>query len=294
MTEENQGQEQPRASIADQIAQQQTALLEKGQKLGKFDRVRQREFWSTYLFAPGKGQVVQPQRVKLFVSTTGQPGQGYQNNLTERETNWAQSGKLPDQQNLIMQSLHCSIQRAPVDRNILTAAQNALVPQTYDPTIPIHPTDMESIAKGTVVEIEYLTEKIPMGLVADFPSVGGVWGFREASRQWPAAAQPPPPIVETVGLSYTPRTSAGIEFPNSAYLPTTKNQVAAAFERRFRVPNLLQHGEQFSVNLVIPVGWQMVGVSPLETAGMIEGRDGTGLFEIRVGFWATESFVEQS
>lgn len=281
-------------SIAQQIQTQQQKLLELGEKLGNFDRVREREFYSTYLFTPGKAAVVQPQRVKLFVATAGQTGQGYANMLTERETNWAQSQKLSDQQNLVVKALHVSIQRAPVDPQILTSAQFAQVPQVYDPTIPLHPTDVESIAKGTVLEVEYLTEKIPMGLIADFPEVGGIWSFREAARQWPAPAQAPAPIVQTVGLSETLETPAGDEFPAWGYLPISRQNVAVAFERRFRVPLMLQHGEQFNINLNIPVGWQMAGASPLETAGFEEGRDATGMFEIRVGMWCTESFVEQS
>ena len=288
-----------RETIGESILRQQQQLLETGKKLGQFDRIRQREFYSTYLFTPGKGLLQPSGRFLLFNTLKGGTGQGYNTSLTVRETNWPQSGKLSDQQNLVAHALHVSIQRPPADPQVFpNQLGNPVNLSSIDPTIPLHPSDVETIARNCVLEIQYITEKVPMGHLADFPEAGGVWGFRENARQAPAQGQVGP-APYPVGYDATPINAPPFSpiqaIPPWAALPISRNAVAAAFERRFRVPLLIQHGEQFQASINIPKPFSTVGPSPAQLAtGQAEYRDAGGCFEIRVGLWCTESFVELS
>lgn len=280
------------SEIERSIREQEQKLLTEGMKLGRFRRIRQREFYSRYLFLPGKGAIFRAGEFQLFTTIEGGTGQGYNQPLTERETNWPQTGKLSSQQNLVVKALHVRICRCPTDSTLYPAP-----PNNFNPDLPYSAADIYNIAYNFTVNVKYITEKIPYGLIADFPAVGGAWGFNQASRQQPIAGQPAPPIVQNVGLSQTLDLQAAPllqSVQGTGNYPILNSNVVAAFERRFKVPLLIQNSEQFTVSLETSNEWQMdtdVANAPPNN-GIL--RNGTGAFEIEVGLWATESFVEQS
>jgi hypothetical protein len=64
---------------------------------------------------------------------------------------------------------------------------------------------------------------------------------------------------------------------------------APALRRRFKVPILLQHGETFKFTYIVPPGRGpfVARVDPQDAAT-------TPNIDVRLDFWATESFVEKS
>lgn len=277
--------------IKQQIAQQTDRLLRQGEYLGNFNQVRQRWLWSSYLFAPGLGQQIQAGKYELFVTLKGQIGQGYSGPLTDRETNWVAARRVPDQQNLLVESYAVEIRRPPTDYSpaglalypaaTLSGGALANPPASgrVDPRVPLHPADLVNVAQGMILAYTYLTNTVPIGKLADFPSPGGASGFVEASRQFPSNV--------TAGLSSTPQGA-----DNRAFLPLARNACMPRFERRLQVPQLLQKSETFSMTLIVPNNITLLGVPPsLGPTG--EQNDATGAVEIVVGLYCTESFVEK-
>lgn len=284
-------QELPK-DIKSQIAAQSTALLEKGQKLGRFDKIRERWLYSSQLFAPGLGGTISAGKYEIFTAIKGDIGQGYQGPITDRETNWVAKRRVPDQQNLLVHGYAVEIRRPPTDYtatglnlyppSTLTAGALANPPAAgkVDPRVPLHPTDLAQVAHGMLLAYTYLTNTVPLGKLADFPSPGGAVGFNEASRQFPSNA--------TAGLSSTPQGA-----DNRAYLPLARNSCMPRFERTLMVPQLLQHGETFAMVLIVPNPITLLSVPPsLGPTG--EQNDATGAVEIVVGLYCTESYVERS
>lgn len=259
-------------NIQQSLANQERDLLTKGQRLGRFDRIRQREFYSSYLFAPGFGNTIPAGRYEIFKVLRGEIGQGWPVALTERETNWTGKGRVPDNINLVLKSFHASIIRPPS-----TPIYDDM--QEVDISVPVHSADVTVMAYGCLLAVQYLTNTIPIGYLADFPGIGGGFGWNGASRQAPDAALP--------GVSVS-LNAAGAK----SNLPLTSSKTCPAFERRQRIGVLLQHGEQFSMVLIVPRSIRLLArTSWGETA---YGNDATGMIEVRVGFWGTESFVERS
>lgn len=264
--------------IASQIKQQERALVLEGARLGRFDKIRQREFYSRVLFAPGLGGTIQPGTYPVFNSIVGDTGQGYAQPLTLRETNWPSKGRISNNQNLVIKAFHCDVTRQPGD--------SGLYPQgvTVDLDIPPHPTDVANVLKTCVLGIQFLTNVVPIGKLIDFPAVGGAYGWNQSGRQQPGTTPGadssldlvPPEAVEAYGN-----------------LPTSGPRTQAAFERRARVPTLLQHGEQFSMVVIVPEAITLLGQN-VNLQGDPRVRDATGCIEVEVSFWATESFVEKS
>ncbi len=281
--------------IRGQLQKQERELLIRGQKLGRFDRIRQREFYSCFLFSPGLGGTIPAGKYELFVTLAGGIGQGYGSpGLTLRETNWQAVRRVADNHNLLIKSFHCAIRRPPsTDQtaqqltiyppSVLTGGLVANPPATgkVDLNAPLHPDDVYNIAHGMQLGITYLTNLVPLGMVADFPAPGGAHGFVESSRQFPSNA--------TAGLSST-ATGAG----NRAQLPLVRNTCPPVWERRADVPTLLQHSETFSMTLIVANQIQLQDVNSAALGANGENNDATGAVELRVSFWATESFVERA
>lgn len=264
-------------NIAQSLKQQERELLEAGARLGRFDKIRQREFYSSYLFAPGQGGDVTANTYELFNAVEGDLAQGYNNALTKLETNWPSKGRISNNQNLVIKSLHVDIRRAPTDPRVFASTGG------IDFNVPIHPTDVETIMRSMVLGIKYLTNNVPQGLISEFPSVGGVHGFMQSGRQSPALV---------AGVDQSPDLAAqGVQAYGN--LAISRNATQAAFERRAKVPTLLQHGEQFTMTLDVPKAFTLLGANTA-AQGDARVRDTTGCFVIRVSFWATESFVEKS
>lgn len=256
-------------SLKKMVAKQVTDVLRRGQRMERFDQIRQRHFWSTYLFAYGAGNAIQAGPYELFKVISSQTGQGYPAGvtLTERETNWKGNGRVPDNQNFVISEVGVSIMRPPAVNvlDVPTIPLNGIyanlpvgVQALIDPTAPINAADAQSILYGTVLEMGFLTNNVPLGLCADFSQSSGVYSQRQSAD----------PTIE--GDLRMGDPCNGIP--------------AAAFRRKLEVPILLQHGEAMGMRLNI--------LRNLPTTTLVSG--GAGWAEVRVDWWATESFVELS
>lgn len=265
-------------SIQAMVDRQIGRVLEKGSRFTRFDQIRQRHFWSTYLFAPGGGGVIPAGPYEIFVSATGMPGQGYPTNvpLKLRETNWRNARRVPDNQNFVITEIGVECKRptpcdmsgaygapahAPIDG--IFANLPPAVQANVAAGMPTHPIDAAAMLYGGVLEMSYLTNNIPLGWLADFSQPGGVHAFD----------------TQTLNPS-------GLDFGTNNNRPgdPVNGVPAAAFRRKLEIPILLQHGEQASMTIRLP--------RPITLLTVAEG--GTGWLEVKVDWWATESFVEKS
>lgn len=257
-------------SLKQMVQKQVAQVITRGQRLERFDQLRSRHFWSTYLFAPGGGNVVPQGTYDVFKAIPSQTGQGYPTNvpLSLRETNFLNAGRIPDNQNFVIQELGVSIIRPPAVDDTGTAGVPANAPTNgiwanLAPGVQAliahnrqqHADDVANLLYGTVLEMQFLTNNVPLGLCSDFSQSSGGYQFEnDGQAAGPQGGDP------TTGIP------------------------AAAFRRKLEVPILLQHGEtmgmRFNVHRDIP------------TLTIAEG--GTGWFELRVDWWAHESFVEKS
>jgi hypothetical protein len=268
-------------SLEQMVSKQIDKVLTRGQRFERFDQLRQRHFWSSYLFAPGAGNIIQAGPYDIFRVIPSMSGQGYPAgiSLTERETNWRGAGRVPDNQNFVIQEIGVSIVRPPpVDGdgaagvpanppsngiwNALSPAIQALVAQSRTTS----PLDAEALLYGATLEMGFLTNNVPLGLLSDFSQSGGIY----------AQVQP---------VSLTPVGAAGIDSDNDNDYGDPSNGVpAAAFRRKLEVPILLQHGEAMGMRINLH--------RPITLATLSNG--GAGWVEVRVDWWASESFVEYS
>lgn len=262
-------------SLKAMVQNQIRRVLERGSRLERFDQLRSRHFWSTYLFAYGAGNQIGTGTYDVFKAIPAQTGQGYPTNvpLTLRETNWLNSGRVPDNQNFVITEMGVSVIRPPALDEAggggapanaptngiwanLTPAIQALIAQNRQ----IHPRDAANFLYGIVLEMQFLTNAVPLGLCADFSQSSGLREFQtiEAGTELAAAI-----------------TAGG---------DPTNGVPAAAFRRKLEVPILLQHGETMGMRLNVH--------RPIDTLTLAEG--GAGWAEIRVDWWAHESFAEKS
>lgn len=269
----------PRTNLQEMVQKQVQKVLVRGQRYERFDQIRQRHFYSTHLFTPGAGNIIPAGRYDIFITTASGLGQGYPIPLTERETNWKGTGRVPDNQNFVIQELGVTVQRPPaVDTNTAKTGQPQDAPlngiyANLPPAIqaliagnrPISSQDAKSILLGGTLEMGFLTNFVPLGFLSDFSQSSGCY-----SQMQPGSA--------------TPYAPAALQTEDNFYGDPVNGVPAAAFRRKLEVPILLQHGEQTSMRINFP---RDIRVEPL-----IDG--GTGWLEIRVDWWATESFVEYS
>lgn len=268
------------AMVQSQVAR----VLRRGSRDERFDQLRNRHFWSSYLFVPDVSTVAVPfipaGQYDIFKTTPAQTGQGYPTNvpLTLRETNWLNSGRVPDNQNFVIAEVGVTIKRIPASDNAggggsdpnepafapsngiyanLPAAVKALLVDGAQ-LREIHPADSMAIAYGMVLEMQFLTNSVPLGLVADFSQSSGNY-------------------VTGVG-------AAGVTDTTSLIGDATNGVPAAAFRRKLEIPIMLQHGESMGMRLNVPRNIQL------------QASDGDGciVHEVRVDWWAYESFAEKS
>lgn len=268
-------------SLKGMVERQVTRVLERGQRFGRFDQIRQRHFWSTYLFAGFAGSSIPSGTYDIFKSIPGSIGQGYTIPLTNRETNWLGAGRVPDNQNFAITELGVTVTRPPANpqgsphvpgaaftnapSNGIAASMTAGQVAAINGLAPVLPMDAQSILYGTILEFSFLTNNVPLGLCADFSQSGGAYGFATSGY---------------IGLSAA-RTGTDESLPPG---DPTNGIPAAAFRRKLEVPILLQHGENMGMRLNIP--------RAIPCQSLANG--GSGWFEIRVDWWASESFVENS
>jgi hypothetical protein len=269
------------------VNKQVMKVLERGSRFESFDQVRQRHFWSTYMFNYGAGNTINPGQYEIFKITSSMSGQGYPPGitLTERETNWKGNGRIPDNQNFVVSEMGVSLLHPPrVDSDgalgqplnaptdgiyaALTAGQKALVNSHRG----INPTDAASILYGMVLEMGYLTNYVPMGLCADFSQSSGTYAQEGAVLA---------SFNSVTSEFLSPLGAAG---DNLQFSDPSNGVPCAAFRRKLEVPILLQHGEAMSMRLNVQ--------RAIDTLTLAQG--GAGWVEVRVDWWATESFVEKS
>lgn len=270
-------------TIAQGLQRQQSAILRRGDQ-SDFSKIRQRHLYSTFLFAPGIGQVIQPGRYVLFSTPRGQQGQGYNNALTARETNWEQAGRVANETNLVVEGIGVDIRRAPYDSAAYPNGQVfGLTAGDIDRLIPPCPEDVSALAHGMVLAYEYLNEVVPIARLADLPFPGGITGFVEASRQGPIVQGEE--SAEVYGFAGT-ATGVG----QRAMLPVTRNNCPPAFERRFPVPLFLPAGSQFQMSLHVPVAITLAGPDGLNIPA---ANRYTGALEVQVELSCLESFINR-
>jgi hypothetical protein len=249
-------------------------VLKRGDRMAKFDQIRQRHFWSTYLFiADPTTNVIASGQYDIFKTIPGQSGQGYPTNvnLTTRETNWLNSGRVPDNQNFAITEIGVTVRNAPLENSTpantssvgiysqLSATQKTYV--NFGLGRSLTNFDGWQIATNTVLEMSFLTNSVPLGLCADFSQSGGI---QTMPQNFAAGNE-----VSRFLLNAAPVNGLG----------------AAAFRRKFQIPILLQHGENMGMRLNIARSFPILDP---------EDQGGVGWFEIKVDWWAIESFVEKS
>jgi hypothetical protein len=267
-------------SLRGMVQKQISKVLERGARFGSFDQIRQRHFWSNYLFAGFAGSSIPAGTYEIFKTIPGGIGQGYGIPLTVRETNWLGAGRVPDNQNFAITELGVTITRPPANPQatpgtaFLNAPPNGIAASmspgqvaAINGIVPVLPVDAQSILYGTVLEFSFLTNNVPLGLLADFSQSGGAYGF-------------------SAGGYLTADVAGGRAAPTEA-MPCgdpTNGIPAAAFRRKLEVPIMLQHGESMGMRLNVP--------KAIPIQSLVNG--GGGWFEVRVDWWATESFAQKS
>lgn len=282
------------ASLKKMVSAQVDRVIRRGTRAERFDQLRSRHFWSSYLFLSDPvTNIIQAGQYDIFKVIPSGTGQGYPTNvpLSLRETNWLNSGRVPDNQNFVITEIGVTLKRPPAVDGLnnndpgfpptngiwanLTAAQQVHISQGAQ-NRQICPADAIAILYGTILEMSFLTNNVPLGLCADFSQSSGGYSF--SNVQFPGGNN----VVFGSG-----RDSQG-------YLSgdPLNGIPAAAFRRKLEVPILLQHGENMGMRLNIPRNIEVeptTFVDPVNASAL-----GTGWFELRVDWWAHESFTEKS
>lgn len=247
------------ASIEKGIQQQTQSMLRTGERFKSFDQIRQRHFWSSYYFVPDANGYVPPGRYTIFTTPVGSNGQGFPSGfvVTDRESNWKSQNRVPDNQNFAISEIGCQLMSTDF-------AQANTFPLNEEITASAASNFFES----TVLAITYLTNSVPLGLLADFAQASGM-------QQGVHMFEVPVLIEGTPNTQTAPLTPLN-SVPVNGF-------AAPALRRKFKIPILLQHGESFNFTFDVQrptyVGY----------GGTVSSN-----FMVRMDFWATETFVEQS
>lgn len=274
-------------SLKKMVDQQIAKVLKRGQRFGSFDQIRQRHFWSSYLFAGYAGASIPAGPYDIFKIPQGQQGQGYSIPMTTRESNWLGAGRIPDNQNFVITEIGATIKRPPAcrqmaapptpdlnggtafdpngPRNGIAASMTAAQYAAINGMAPILPADAVAMLSGIVLEFGFLTNSVPLGFLGDFSQSGG--NCTLSPGYYTGAVDH---NYAVTGREKTGDPSNGIP--------------CAAFRRKLEVPILLQHGESQFMRLNIP---KAIPIQSLANGS-------SGWFEVRVDWWATESFAEKS
>jgi len=272
-------------SIAASIEGQQSKLLRKGALSDwRFSQIRQRHLWSDYHFTiAGAASAIQlvggtPQiragDYTLFVTLQNQNGQGLPAGftMTPQDTNNLGSGRVPDDQNFSFWELGVTIEP---ERQDVVAGSTAGAVSLGNP----HPDDVDRILTEGVLQVQYLTNKVPLGHLKDFAQSGGaVMATRSLLSYTGAAAlvgaqvdgglnegNTAPNVSERVGRS---ATNSGNGWPN----PGTR--------RKLDIPIFLAATQTYAFVVTF--------ARPVTLRSRLNG--GTGCFSLRIDGWVVESF----
>lgn len=248
--------------IRKSVSGQAEHVLATGNRFKRFDQIRQRHFWSKYRFIPDANGFIASGDFDIFQTPAGQSGQGFPTQLTLLETNWPSANRVPDNQNFEITELGLSAECVNAAGAVIGALFNS---QVY------HMLENE-ILRNMVVNITYLTNSVPLGLGTDFGQASGPHvGFYEPASAVTGAIPP----LAVVPDRYRTFASNGMPGP--------------ALRRRFKIPILLQHGETFKFTFQI-----LPGRGPFVARIDPQDANTTPAVDVRLDFWATESFVEKS
>jgi hypothetical protein len=250
------------STIAKGVRRQAQQVLTTGNRFKRFDQIRQRHFWSKYRFTPDVNGFISSGDFDVFQTPVGQAGQGFLTPMTLLETNWPSANRVPDNQNFEITELGISGQAV--------TTSGALIGNLFNSQV--YPHLENELIRNLIVSITYLTNTIPMGLGTDFAQSSGPHvGFYSPASPVSGAA---PPV-------------AGV--PDRLRTFISNGAPGPALRRRFKIPILLQHGETFRFTFQIPQGRgpYVQKVDPQDATG-------TPSIDLRLDFWATESFVEKS
>ena len=196
----------------------------------------------------------------LFTTPSGQSGQGFGTQLTLRETNWLSANRVPDNQNFEITEL--GVQAITVDTDTDTRS-NSPYPSAIE----------DEFLRNTSLAITYLTNQVPLGLCVDFSQASGAM----VGEYHPCVPLAYPDAAASLGNNGVPAENT-IPTTDTFY---TNGFAAPGLRRRFKIPILLQHGETFKFSYLVDPG-----------RGSFLGTNVT--LDVRMDFWATESFVEKS
>lgn len=294
--------EKQHLSLTKMVDNQIARVLERGQRAERFDQLRSRHFWSSYLFIvdPATFQIPAGPYDVFKVIPSG-VGQGYPTNvpLTIRETNWLNGGRVPDNQNFVITEIGVTLKRPPAT-DVLGSTVGLVGSPLFAPTngiwanltpavqaminhgaqaLEIPACDADAILYGGLLEMSFLTNNVPLGLLADFSQSAGNYVIGTGTPSFVTNG------VATAGPNTNYTASDGFGDPVNG-IP------AAAFRRKLEVPILLQHGENMGMRINFPRNIQLSNPTSANSKG--GAPRGTGWFELRVDWWAHESFVEKS
>lgn len=265
--------------IKNSVQRQAQDVLTTGTRFKGFDQIRQRHFWSTYRFTPDVNGYIQSGDFEIFQTPMGQRGQGFARQLSLLETNWPSSNRVPDNQNFELVELGCTSWLVVTG----TGGEGPALPGVDQSGWIWNNYAManQHLLDNLILSIQYLTNQIPLGLCADFAQASG------PQMGWYAPAIPQEYPLPDNQLD----TLVPVQDRNFA----TNGFASPGLRRRFKIPILLQHGETFKFTLGISPGRGMF-MSPFYARTQPDGdyEYSDFAFDVRVDFWATESFVENS
>jgi hypothetical protein len=252
-------------AIKESVQNQAKNVLVTGQRFKRFDQIRQRHFWSSYRFTPDQNGYLPSGDFDVFSIPMGQQGQGYNRQLTLLETNWPSANRVPDNQNFEITELG------------VTATYTSPQLDAGELISAAAPGIEQAVLDNTVLSITYLTNTVPLGLCSDFAQASGVRvGFYAPNM---------PTSYDTAGEGVS--VPDGLDPTRTFY---TNGFAAPGLRRRFKIPILLQHGETFRFTLQIAAGRGPAIWYPIQE----QEPSIVPYIDLRVDFWATESFVEAS
>lgn len=156
------------SKIRKSVNQQATNVLRTGSRFDRFDQIRQRHFWSSWLIAADANGYAQARQYPFFTAPQGQAAQGYAGATSLRETNWVGSNRVPDNQNFEVTEIGISVYF------------NQAVRPAYRAALLSH----------FVVGIQYLTNNVPLGVALDYSQASGPTMGQYSPRDFAPAPDP--------------------------------------------------------------------------------------------------------